>query len=331
VRRIRTVGVGRAIDEPELSSLHVRPVRGGDRLATVVLKLQVAATHQCVISDPRPGRSPALPEPFTVSNLPTPDTDRLPAGRVPPAHGGYQRWLYQGRRHQRRLQPQHYTAAALIGTAVISLALILTAAFWPSTRSDNGVLPDSPLPTIPTIAPTLASPTNPDAPESPQPTSVPGQPPLPTDSPTPPNRPTMPVRQPPPPPNIPTASFEAESAANTLSGRTRIHTVVEASGGHTIGFIGEGSANTLRFNGLSLPVNGTYTLAVFYISGDGDRSATIRIDGTLVGMVSFPGTGDWHTVGSLAMRINLKAGNNSIEFGNPEDPAPDIDRITLGA
>jgi hypothetical protein len=120
-------------------------------------------------------------------------------------------------------------------------------------------------------------------------------------------------------------------AANTLGGSVRIHNLAEASGGHTIGGIGRGSANTLRFNRLGVPAPGTYTLTVFYLSGDGDRAATIRVNDRLVGVVTFPGTGDWHTIGSLAVRIGLGAGNNSIDFGNPGGPAPDIDRLTLSS
>jgi hypothetical protein len=233
---------------------------------------------------------------------------------------------------------RHVTAAVVLGATAAALAVILTIALWPPARP-NGLL--SEIPTIPTVAPPAAELGGPGvsarpSPDGPPPTFVPATPPpLPLEpSSGPPSAPaprTTPPRQPPPPPRLAAVSFEAESAANTLGGSARVHNNPEASNGHTIGGIGRGPANTVRFNGLGVPASGTYTLTVFYISGDGDRAGTIRVNGRLVGVMTFPGTGDWHTLGSLAVRINLGAGNNSIEFGNSDGPAPDIDRLTLAS
>jgi Carbohydrate binding module (family 35) len=272
--------------------------------------------------------------------LPRPDTDRPPVEQNSAPLGTVQRWLYHGRRHQRRLLPQQRTAVALLGTAAVALVLILTVAFWPTTKRNNVVLPEIPRST-PTTAPTLPSPDNPDnlgtpSPDEPSGTAVPGQPPLPTGAPTPP-----PARntggggkQPapkPPPHNISPISFEAEAASSTLIGQARIRNNRDASGGHAIGFLGsaEGSSGALRMNSLNVPVPGTYTMTIFYISGDGDRDARIRLnDGTPIN-VHFPSTGDWNTVGSLALRGTLNAGSNTVLFDNPNDWAPDIDRLVI--
>lgn len=224
-------------------------------------------------------------------------------------------------------------AAALLGVVGTTVAVTLTIALWPPERR-SGLL--SELPPIPTIAPPAADPNAPPGSTPPSadawpPTVVPSAPPpLPPDPTSPPASPTNPPRQP-PPPRLAPVSFEAESAVNTLGGSAKIHNVPEASGGHTIGNLGRGSANTLRFNRIGTPAAGTYTLTVFYLSGDGDRIATVKVNGRLIGRVTFPATGDWQTVGSLAVRITLDAGNNSIEFGNPDGPAPDFDRLTVAS
>jgi len=67
---------------------------------------------------------------------------------------------------------------------------------------------------------------------------------------------------------------------------------------------------------------GTYTLTIFYISGDGDRKARIRLNDGAPITVNFPSTGDWNTIGSLALRGTLNAGGNSILFDNSPDLRP---------
>jgi hypothetical protein len=274
-----------------------------------------------------------------VVDLPVPDTERPPADQ---AHGDSERWLHQKRRERWRPSP-NTTAALLLGTAGAALALGLTVTFMPLSRTDYGSLPE--IPTIPTVSPASTATGGAGAPVTPSfagtpPATVvpPAAPPLPAQSSSPPRQsiPSAPPAAPPPPPRpsppaIPTTFIEAESGTNTLGGRVGIHNLAEASGGHTIGWIGKGSANTLRINGLGVPVSGTYRVTVFYISGDGDRTATIRVNGRLIGAATFPGTADWRTVDSVAMRLDLGAGNNSIEFGNPDGPAPDIDRLALGS
>jgi hypothetical protein len=257
---------------------------------------------------------------------------------------GLQRWRYQGRRHQSALLPQHRTAAALLGTALAALLLVLTVALWPAPkRNNNVVLPEIPRPT-PTFTATAPSTDSPTASPSPSDgssaTSVPsGPPPLPTESASPPaapppaptTPPARPAPAPPPPHNIRISAFEAESAANLLSGQARIRNVAEASNGQAIGHLGTGGnapPGVLRVNGLKVPTLGVYTVTVFYIAGQ-ERRARIRVNQTLIGTVTFPSTGDWTTIGSLTMRVNLAAGSNSVEFDNPSDWAPDIYRVIL--
>ncbi|WP_426635825.1 CBM35 domain-containing protein [Planosporangium sp. 12N6] len=266
--------------------------------------------------------------------MPVPDTDRPPADPQPgvprPPSG-------TGRHHSRRRPSPNTSAAVLLGAVGTAVAVVVTVAMWPSPRPASTPLPD--LAAIPTVSPPPADLGVPGTPTATPPTDLPATavppaaPPLPAPASTTPSRvsaPPSPPRPAPPPPIRP-LTIEAEAGQNTLSGRAGIHNLAEASGGHTIGFIGRGSANTLRINDLLVPVAGTYTITVDYVSGDGDRTATIRVNGRLIGQATFPDTGDWSTVDSLAMRINLTAGTNSLEFGNPSDPAPDIDRVILSS
>jgi hypothetical protein len=225
---------------------------------------------------------------------------------------------------------RHVTTAVVLTATAVALAVTLTVSLS-SPAQLNGLPAD--IPAIPTVAPPAAPPGGPGAsapaPGNPLPTLAPSAPPpLPAQSGSPAGAPPSPRPQ--PPPRLTPVSYEAESAEHTLSGRAGVHTIAEASGGRTVGWLGRGEANTLRFNGISVPAAGTYTVTVFYISGDGSRAAAIRANRSAPGAVTFPATRDWRTVGSLAIRIELEAGNNSIEFGNPEGPAPDIDRIVLG-
>src|SRR5262249_4996742 len=136
--------------------------------------------------------------------------------------------------------------------------------------------------------------------------------------------PSSPSPSPRPAPIVRTVSYEAESAANTLTGNTHIRAVTAASGGEVIVGIGDGGGNTLRFNQIVVPADRVYTLAIYYLSG-ADRTLTISRDGGPVVSVGFPSTGDRETVGSLALRIGLRGGANTIELGNSVACGPDID------
>jgi hypothetical protein len=221
------------------------------------------------------------------------------------------------------------TCIALIVAGVVALALVATAAVLPpSSDGTSRLLPPlpariSPLPLAPVPRP---QPSGPPGFPSAIPTAdapSPAQPPTASPTASPPNSP--PVR-----PSVAPISYEAEAAANILSGEARIRDVAGASGGQVIGFIGGAPANALRFNRIVVPFGGVYTLAIHYISAE-DRNATISVnDGRFV-LLRFPATNDWETIGSLTLRIKLDSGINSIEFSNPVAHAPDIDRIIVGS
>ncbi len=141
-----------------------------------------------------------------------------------------------------------------------------------------------------------------------------------------------PVKVPPPPP----LAYEAEAAGNTLGGAARVSSCGACSGGQDVGYIGNGdgtSNGTLTINGISVPADGTYSVAIAYVNGDSTpRSAQLSFDGAAPITVSFPSTGGWGSVSTLTVTGAFKQGSaNTLKFSNPTGWAPDIDGIAAPA
>jgi len=122
------------------------------------------------------------------------------------------------------------------------------------------------------------------------------------------------------------ASYEAESSANTLTGAAKIASCSACSGGEKVGYVGMGA--TLTFNNVNVTTAGTYKVTVQYCSGNA-RSADISANGGSAQTVSFPVTGSFTTPGTVTVSVSLKAGANTITFGNASAYAPDFDKITV--
>ncbi|CAE6825897.1 hypothetical protein R75465_06044 [Paraburkholderia aspalathi] len=124
------------------------------------------------------------------------------------------------------------------------------------------------------------------------------------------------------------AAYEAEASTSVLAGGARISTCSACSGGSDVGYIGNGG--TLTINDISVPADGTYTVLVGYANGDSaPRSADISFNGSTPVTVSFPPSGGWGTVSTLAVTGTFKAGNtNALIFSNPSGWAPDIDGVS---
>jgi hypothetical protein len=139
------------------------------------------------------------------------------------------------------------------------------------------------------------------------------------------------------------AAYEAESSANTLGGTAVVTTDSAASGGRYVGWVGAGAANTLRFNGVTVPSAGRYRLVVSYanaeVVGDHaynnnivDRYADISVNGGTARKHYFRNTLAWNTYRTTVVDVDLTAGANTITFGNASTGyAPNIDRIQVAA
>ncbi|GAA3439248.1 beta-L-arabinofuranosidase domain-containing protein [Kutzneria kofuensis] len=122
-------------------------------------------------------------------------------------------------------------------------------------------------------------------------------------------------------------SYEAEAGGNTLGGQAAVRSSSGASGGALVGYVGNGTANYLRFNNVTATA-GAHRITVYYASGE-DRSIAISANGGAATTVGTPNSGGWDTVGSVTATLTLVAGANTILITNAGGWAPDIDRIVV--
>ena len=123
-----------------------------------------------------------------------------------------------------------------------------------------------------------------------------------------------------------TTSYEAEDAANTLSGNASVAGCDACSGGKKVGNLYTGGK--LRFNDITVKKDGIYTVKVAYVSGD-PRPVTVFSNSGNGSSQKFPSTGDWSTAETVSVQLALKAGTNTITFDSGSGYAPDIDRIIV--
>ncbi|MEU3854808.1 carbohydrate-binding protein [Streptomyces sp. NPDC029554] len=123
-----------------------------------------------------------------------------------------------------------------------------------------------------------------------------------------------------------TTGYEAESAANTLSGNASAADCSACSGGRKVGNLYLGGK--LTFQKVVVDRPGTYQVKVAYVSGD-PRPVEVSANGGGATSHKFPSTGDWGTAETVSVPVTLKAGTNTITFDSGSGYAPDIDRIDV--
>ncbi|MDP9816425.1 CAP domain-containing protein [Spirilliplanes yamanashiensis] len=123
--------------------------------------------------------------------------------------------------------------------------------------------------------------------------------------------------------------YEAEAASNTLRGSAHIAACEPCSGGTRVG--GVGLTGRLTFRGVQAERAGRTAVQIVYSSPDA-RTALVRAnqDGPVL-RLAFPATGDAERTATLTVQLHLRAGENTVTFGNPAGSAPDFDRLALGA
>jgi hypothetical protein len=128
-------------------------------------------------------------------------------------------------------------------------------------------------------------------------------------------------------------TYEAEAAANTLSGGAFVATYQGASGGRVVKNLGDwktkSGPGSLTFTNVTVPVTGTYTLIFYYVfvNGDPTRTAVITVSGA--DPIDVTAAGGSVCCARQAVAVNLTAGRNTITFGNPHATAPAIDKIEI--
>ena len=128
-------------------------------------------------------------------------------------------------------------------------------------------------------------------------------------------------------------TFEAEAATNTLGGSAWIAPYPAASGGRIVRNLGDWGtdkgAGWLRFNNVSVPADGAYTLTFYnvHIDGSSPRSVVVAVSNGATSTVSVAGSSSCCAAHSIM--VNLRKGANAITFGNPSNYAPSIDKIVI--
>lgn len=120
-------------------------------------------------------------------------------------------------------------------------------------------------------------------------------------------------------------SYEAESA--TLHGTAVIANCPACSGGAKVGGLCCGTNNYITFENVLVPRAGTYMMQIDSMT-QGPRSLLFSVNGGHYTTINVGG-GSFFLPSSTLVPIQLNAGVNSIQFGNPMSYAPDMDRIVI--
>jgi len=125
--------------------------------------------------------------------------------------------------------------------------------------------------------------------------------------------------------STPSTSYEAESA--TLAGSAGVASCSGCSGGSKVGGLGLGAGNTVTFNNVYVSHAGVYLMQI--------DSLTLSLRSSLYKVNDGPfqtfnsGGGSFQIPSASTVPVCLKAGYNSIQFGNPTSYPPDMDRIVI--
>lgn len=93
-----------------------------------------------------------------------------------------------------------------------------------------------------------------------------------------------------------------------------------------IGYCGGNSEGTITYYDLEVPVDGVYTMCVYYYSGSDDRYFVFSVDGVDT-QLDCPSTGSFDIVGTILLDIELKKGA-TLRIGT-DWYGPDLDKIEI--
>ncbi|MEH0421074.1 alpha-galactosidase D [Streptomyces sp. B21-083] len=127
-------------------------------------------------------------------------------------------------------------------------------------------------------------------------------------------------------PALTKTAYEAEAGASTLSGNASVAGCGACSGAKKVGNLYLGGKLTL--NGIKVAKAGRYVVDIAYVSGDA-RSLRISANAGAATGHKFSSTGDWGTVETVSVPLDLKAGTNTITLDSGDGYAPDIDRVDV--
>jgi alpha-galactosidase len=120
-------------------------------------------------------------------------------------------------------------------------------------------------------------------------------------------------------------TYEAENG--TFSGTARAFYCEYCSGASEAGDLGGGSTDNVTFTNVTVPSSGAYQMEIDYLTS-GPRSYTVTVnDGTPI-QLNLNGS-SFSRPTSTVIPVELQAGVNTIQFGNPTGYAPALDRIAI--
>jgi alpha-galactosidase len=120
-------------------------------------------------------------------------------------------------------------------------------------------------------------------------------------------------------------AYQAEVAA--ISGTAIPSYCQYCSGGSKVGSLGGSNENTVTFNNVSVTAAGLYQMEIDYVtSAQGSVFMTVNEGDPIELDVN---GGSAALPASMVIPVELKAGSNTIRFGNDNDQAPALDRIAI--
>ena len=120
-----------------------------------------------------------------------------------------------------------------------------------------------------------------------------------------------------------------EAEFGKTRGQTSIANDDDASGGRYVRDIGNGGGNQLTLRA-DVAEGGDYDLDIVYFTGQ-NRQMYVRVNGGSRLNSPYASTGSWQASSSQVktIAVTLKAGMNTLVFGNDNSQAPYIDKVVL--
>lgn len=120
-------------------------------------------------------------------------------------------------------------------------------------------------------------------------------------------------------------TYEAENAV--FGGTVSASYCEYCSGASKAGNIGGGAADNVTFTDVAVPANGVYQMEIDYLTS-GPRSYSVTINDGTPFALNLNGS-SFSLPTSTVIPVELQAGVNTIQFGNPTGYAPALDRIAI--
>jgi alpha-galactosidase len=126
---------------------------------------------------------------------------------------------------------------------------------------------------------------------------------------------------------LPPASTAYEAEVAAFSGMANPSYCQYCSGGSKVSSLGGGNDNTVTFNNVSVTAAGLYQMEIDYVASAQDSVFMTVDDGDPIELDLNGGSPALPA--SMVIPVELKAGSNTIRFGNDNDEAPALDRIAI--